>query len=138
MEDVLGYSACRGCGAPHPDLLLQRLGGRCWTCIERKLGEIEVARVLLAGSMSAPRARTHRRGSKGARETAKMAAKAREQASKRLKRCFPDLYEAILCEERAKLGLERVAITPSVRRIDSDGLDRDVEAAKRALEARSA
>ena len=132
---LLGYETCAGCGHFHPSLLLRRLGGRCWDCIAADLGRLEADRVRLNGRVVKIRAKSHVKDGRGSRETDKLASKARMNALKRLRDLFPDLYGALLCEERGKLGLERVAMVPSVRPIDGRGLEHDLEAAKRSMTA---
>lgn len=135
---LLGYSSCSGCPSVHPTLLLQRLGGRCWACIEAKLGELEPVEVQLGRYRAPVRAKKLVRAGRGRRETAKLAEKARLRALKRLRGVFPDLYEAFLVEERRNLGLEPVPIAPSTAVIDQDGLDVAIGTAKRLSGADSA
>lgn len=128
---VLGHSACGGCGAIHPHLLLQRLGGRCFECRMKNVGELD-AHLVRLGRYNVPvRAKKKVRKGRGSRETDKLAAKAREHASKRLRTYFPDIYEVILCEERQKLDLEPVPIAPSCRVVSEEGFRADIAAAKR-------
>jgi hypothetical protein len=108
--DFAGYRACRN---EHCDELVvlevtQRTGGLCTTCFRGELGknlaEIEVRNAGRSLRMSMP-GRTPSR-EKGNRWTHMAGTKARARADKRLRQLFRDLYDVMLAEERARLGLE--------------------------------
>lgn len=108
--DVAGYRSCRNehCG----DLVLleitRRTGGLCVECFRGDLGsslaEIEVRNQGRKLSMQMPKGK--RAAEKGNRWTHMAATKARRRADDRLRALFRDLYDVLLAEERARLGLE--------------------------------
>lgn len=110
--DVAGYESCSECRELHPKILLWRLGGVCPACIDKgieplRLIEVRVARAGYATMCLRPK----RGGSKGSHKTKKLAERAKMSALKRLRDLHPDLFAAVLAEERAIRGLEPWYVT---------------------------
>jgi hypothetical protein len=108
--DIAGYRACRN---EHCDELVllevtRRTGGLCTTCFRGQLGaslaEIEVRNAGRSLRMSMPGKK--RSPEKGNRWTHMAATKARARADNRLRQLFRDLYDVLLAEERARVGLD--------------------------------
>jgi hypothetical protein len=108
--DIAGYRSCRNehCGTLFIAEIAQRTGGLCVDCFRghlgRSLAEIEVRSQGRNMMMRMPRGK--RAAEKGNRATHMAATKARSRADKRLRNLFRDLYDVILAEERARLGLD--------------------------------
>lgn len=110
-SQVVGYGVCRN---PHCTAgwiireILERTDGLCIDCWRDQyanvLAEIEVRS--RGRSLRMPARPRSRRGTKGDRSTAVLADKAKRRARKRLAMIFPDLYDVLLAEERARVGLE--------------------------------
>lgn len=112
MSEVLGYEACRRCGRLHPELMLQRCGGVCRACLSLVTDRLRPIEAANAGRVRAIGQR-HRSGPRrGDRSNDIVGKSARNAALARLRACFPDLYEALLIEERARRGIEPVSLSP--------------------------
>lgn len=110
--DIAGYARCSNCPELHPQILLWRLGGVCPACITegiKPLRHIDV-RVDRAG-FATMCLRPNRGGSKGSKRTKKQAERAKMAALKRLRDLHPDLFAALLAEERESRGLEPWFVT---------------------------
>lgn len=122
---VEGYVICdRG----HPprwvrDEVARITGGRCAECaaarLRQRIATIELVgqgRRLQVPERAEPRGRRRKKKLTAARLARKeLAAKARHQARMRLSELLPDLYDALLAEERATLGLEPWPVQIAVR-----------------------
>lgn len=108
--DVAGYRSCRNehCGALVLVEISQRTRGLCTECFRGDLGqslaEIEVR--IQGRNMTMKMPRQRRSAEKGDLRTHRLGNRARARADKRLRQLFRDLYEVLLAEERARLGLE--------------------------------
>lgn len=122
---VAGYTVCASpdCGALVLDEVAYKTRGHCATCFRANANLIlDAAITVVAGrekltlttrqGTKSPGDRAQRkRAKKRARATAKerdkrkKVALARVAADRRLRRIFPELFEILLADERAKLGL---------------------------------
>ena len=109
--DVLGYRTCDNehCGTLILEQIAARTGGFCLDCFSGRLGDtfagVEVQ--IRSQRMKIPPTRKPRTSTgKGNRWTHKQGEKARTRARRRLCLMFPELYELLLAEERARAGLE--------------------------------
>lgn len=108
--DLAGYRSCRNehCGNLFLTEIAERTKGLCVTCFRGDLGsslaEIEVRNRGRNLTMRMPRGK--RAAEKGNRATHMASTKARARADKRLRLLFRDLYDVLLAEERARLGLD--------------------------------
>lgn len=117
--DVAGYRACRNSWCPTLVLaeVAERTDGLCTECFRGQLGA-KVAAVEIRNkgrilSMQRTRGRA-RAGSKGNRATKTSAENAKRNAMRRLRDLFPELYQLLLGEERARLGLEPFPLETAV------------------------
>lgn len=122
--DVQGYSCCSHCPELHPSILLWRLGGVCPTCLDAGVRPLRLLEVEVEGRTAIVKLKHRRGGSRGCRETAKTASKAREAARRRLARLLPDLYAVLVAQERSERGLEGWYVTSDDSPIDAKGLER--------------
>ena len=98
--------------------------GDCWrTVFNENLTDVEIRGRGFKGHIQL-RTKTGPKKNKGNRTRAKQVEKAKLRAMKRLRAIFPDLYDMILAEERARVGLEPWPVEMAVRGSD----DRDGEA----------
>ncbi len=81
------------------------------------------------------RAKKRHKRYRGDETTRKSAERARISASRRLREHFPDLYQAILAQERVREGLEPFPLESAAAKVAWDGLEADVRAALQALRA---
>ena len=125
--DVAGHEFCSGCHDLHPRILLWRLGGYCPTCIAEGLKPLRYIQVRVDRAGYATMClRPKRGGSKGSKVTKKLAERAKASALKRLRDLHPDLFAAILAEERALRGLEAWYVTAGSEPLDFDQLQATV------------
>lgn len=116
--DVAGYRSCRNehCGALVILEIAERTRGLCTECFRGHLGqslaEIEVR--IQGRNMTMKMPRKRKKDGKGNAWTHKMSNRARARADKRLRQLFRDLYEVLLAEERARLGLEPFPIETAI------------------------
>lgn len=108
---VEGYRACR-CSRLVRDEVARRTQGRCPDCFIADGGD-RVTKIELVGKgrrVSVPlnrrKPQTPRKRTAEAVARRKQADKAKERARKRLASMFPDVYDMLVAEERAALGLE--------------------------------
>lgn len=122
--DVAGYRSCRNehCGALVLVEITQRTRGLCTDCFRddlgRSLAEIEVR--VQGRNMTMKMPRTRRKADKGNGWTHMMANRARARADKRLRRLFRDLYDVLVAEERARLGLDPFPIETIINEPSGD------------------
>lgn len=106
--EVAGYHTCRACGdAWVLESDFSRTGGVCVSCWLSKVGEPIHELEVLAGTATVkirPRSRPARKN-RGRDDTARKAELARRRARSRLSGLYPDVYEVLLAQERAALGL---------------------------------
>lgn len=127
--DLQGYSSCSKCPDLHPTAILRRLGGICPACLDRGIRPLKRIELENAGRVVEIGRRQAKAGSRGRRSTKKAAERAQLAALRRLRRVFPDLYEALLAQERRERGLEVWWIGDLDRVLDPDALDRAVATA---------
>jgi len=129
--DLAGYRTCvnEWCG----DLMLkevaERTRGFCPPCFrsvtDDALGEVEVRN--RGQRMVTPvRMKTKPPKNKGNRSTSKRAHKANVRAMRRLAMLFPDLYDILRAEERARDGLDPWPIETVVQRGDGPSFGESV------------
>jgi hypothetical protein len=117
-DTVVGLTVCRCCPTQILDLLARKTDGLCVPCftddLNRRLGPLEAE---LEGATIAVVRKRHRSGDRAAQrkrykrkpDVAARRAKqklAGDRAMRRLRRLMPGLYEALLAEERRKVGLD--------------------------------
>jgi hypothetical protein len=109
VHDVEGYVICEQGSHWVLREIARRTGGLCPECFQRAGGQrLRTIEVVGAGArISVPVNRRRRpRPTTDARRRSKRAAeRARERARKRLAHMFPDLYDIVLADERARAGL---------------------------------
>jgi hypothetical protein len=120
---VFGYELCSVCQTPVVMEVSARTGGRCTKCwasttVDRtKVLEVvglgRRARVTVGASTA--------KKDKPPANTKKLAERCKHKALRRLRALFPDLYDVLLAEERAKHGLEPWPIERAA--VTTDGLD---------------
>lgn len=117
--DLAGYRSCRNEHCDSGLVLLevaQRTKGLCTDCFRGELGrslaEIEVRNQGRTQRMRMPKAK--QAAEKGNRWTHMAATKARKRADRRLRLLFQDLYDVLLAEERARLGLDPFPLETAV------------------------
>jgi len=127
VHEVQGYVLCARC---RDSLVIEpvanRTGGICTTCLAERgspLKEIEVeargARFQIP--LGRPK-RAPRRKSPEAKARERVVDKCKERAMKRLRAIFPDLYDILLAEERAAVGLDPWPLGSALRHgPDPDG-----------------
>lgn len=133
-SQVFGYTVCSTCGDAVLTEIAWKTSGRCAPCFRAHFNEVldeivvitpdrQELRVKVRPSKRHPselagRRRAKKRAKKrpDVRDRARIAATAQARAKTRLARLFPEIYEVMLADERAKLGLEawtiERAITP--------------------------
>jgi hypothetical protein len=105
----VGYGTCRiaACGVWELTIVLARSGGVCTGCHLAGLGEqFRHIEIVSRGRRTAIRKTTNRPGPPRRTATRGAANHAKRRALKRLKNLFPDLYDILVAEERANVGLE--------------------------------
>lgn len=121
--DVAGHTACQECNAFVLDVVAYKTGGLCADCFRKHAAAIiEPAMVVIAGrqrivlrtnvSRRTPavraaraRARKRKRQEPDERRHRQELAACAERARRRLQRLFPELWEVLLADERARAGL---------------------------------
>lgn len=135
---VLGFSSCRRCSRLYPTLDLQRCGHVCRECLAvstQRLRPIELANGSTVRSIGQ---RYRRRTTRGARTNDKVAQAARDSALRRLRAIFPDLYEALLIEERAVRDLEPISLSQASPDINPGLVDAAIDFAEQHFERSTA
>lgn len=126
--DVAGYRACRNEWCTNIELVevTYRTNGLCFDCFRGDLGsqiaEVEVRNNARVMSMKAATHNSRRSAntSKGNRATKAAAMKAAKAADRRLRALFPELYEVLRAEERARFGLEPFPVDNILREAEGD------------------
>lgn len=131
--DVAGYRSCRNpwCGELILVEVASHTGGLCAECLHGELGsklaEVEVRNRGRIQSLRLPQ----RRGrDKGNLATHTAGTKARSRADRRLRNLFPELYEVLLGEERARLGLEPFPIQTAIHQASETELSQTLDFAR--------
>jgi hypothetical protein len=119
---LFGHTMCP-CGAPVLNEVSYKTGGRCADCFRKSSGKLlDAAMVIVDGrerivlrsdrsrrkpGVAAQRARARRRKRQDPDDKAhrQLVAACAERARRRLQRLFPELWEVLLADERAKAGL---------------------------------
>jgi GTP1/Obg family GTP-binding protein len=128
---VFGYQPCAHCQEPVLNEVAFKTGGRCADCYRRKLGPFfdeiiavtkDRERIRLTLSKRSPAERAGRRRNKvrrgfEAKERSRLTMLARTRAYSRLTKIFPEIWEVLYADERAKLGMQPAwtiekAVTP--------------------------
>jgi hypothetical protein len=127
--DVEGYRACLNewCGQLMLKEVAERTRGYCAECWRTVFNEnLTSVEIRGRGFKTEIQLRTKNspKKNRGNKDRAKQIEKAKLRAMKRLRAIFPDLYDMILAEERARVGLEPWPVDMAVRGSD----DRDGEA----------
>lgn len=106
--ELAGYRSCRACAELVIAEIAQRTDGLCASCYHSEHGErITDVEVRLAGRrVHVPTKYPRAPRSKGNLWTKKAAEKANKRAMQRLRGFFPDLYDILRAEERARVGLD--------------------------------
>jgi len=107
-HDIEGYATCRnpGCGTLVIKQVAKRAFGFCELCAKDLLGSsVRVAEVINAGRRAYVPLKSRKTERCKYPDQEKKANKARQRAMKRLKLMFPEIYDILLAEERAKEGL---------------------------------
>jgi len=103
---VEGYTACRTCGRH----FVTNGKRRCGDCLSALVVVGEAEAVARAAARPAPkrttRARKPRRLTKAQKDEKRKWNRARSRALTRLRQIHPELYEVLLAEEKAALGLD--------------------------------
>lgn len=106
--EVAGYRTCRAC--PNAWVLesdFVRTGGLCAECWMAGMGDVIHQLEVRSGTATIPvRPRDRpKRKNRGRDDTARKAELARRRARSRLSFLYPDVFEVLLAQERAALGL---------------------------------
>jgi hypothetical protein len=111
--DLEGYRSCRNqwCESIVLVEVAERTAGLCTPCYRTHLGaQVAAVEVVNRGErlnvVVSRRKRGGPRVGKGDRDTHRKADKAKIRAMRRLKGLFPDLYDVLYAEERARVGLD--------------------------------
>ena len=127
VNSTLGYVLCARC---HDSLVIEpvanRTGGICTTCLEERGSPLTAIEVEARGArFQIPlgrRKRPPRKKSPEAKARERVVDKCKERAMKRLRAIFPDLYDILLAEERAAVGLDPWPLGTALRHgPDPDG-----------------
>jgi hypothetical protein len=120
---VLGYTACKSCGAAVLNEVAYKTDGHCAECFRLKAAEILApVMTVVAGrerlvlrtnrSKRSPgdraqraRARARRRQDPDVKAHTKLVTQCADRARRRLATILPELYEILLADERANAGL---------------------------------
>jgi hypothetical protein len=128
-EVVAGYVLCPRATHTEPklvkDYVAQRTGGICSECFAVEVGRDRIRRIelvrqgqrLVVPARAKPSKKRYRYRPERNRRKA-LNSKARERARKRVADMVPELYDAVLAEERAKLGLEPWPVEIAIRGTD--------------------
>jgi hypothetical protein len=126
-QDIAGYASCSHCPEIHPKILLWRLGGVCPDCIDKSIKPLRYIDVRVDRAGYATMCiRPGKGGSKGSRATKKKAERAKAAALKRLRDLHPDLFAALLAEERALRNLEPWYVTADLEPLDFNQIQASV------------
>lgn len=117
-----GYTMCP-CGEWVVDAVARRTHGRCVPCyqqfIQPQLTHLELVgrgmRVQVPRTPASKRRKRKRRETEQRTSRRALARRAREVARQRVAAMVPDLYDALLAEERAKRGLDPYPIEIAIR-----------------------
>jgi hypothetical protein len=121
-HDVVGYVLCDHCGDNLVlDIVARRSGNLCTPCYidhggPRREIEIEARGARIPIRLGQPtRKRTRSKPSPEAKAREKQVDKCRDRARKRLQAMFPDLYDILLADERARVGLDPWPLAMAMR-----------------------
>jgi hypothetical protein len=106
---VLGYSVCARCNQPELTEIVRVTSGLCTACWRAGFTPpITLIEVMVSGERMAVNTakRRKRRTNRGRSETKAKAAQAKRRAMRRLRAAFPDFYDMLVAEERARAGLD--------------------------------
>lgn len=134
VHEVVGYVVCVGCrDALVLDVTARRTGDLCVDCLAERgepLRHIEVeargARLPIPLRATRPK-RSHRTSTPESRARERLVDKCKDRARKRLAAIFPDLYDVLLAEERAAVGLDPWSIDRALRAADDPDGNQTVE-----------
>lgn len=120
------------CGELIPEVVAVRTRGLCPDCFLSDIGDalrqIEIMNRGRRIEMRMPRgSKSKNRGSAKTRQSAE---NSRQAALKRLRDFYPDLYQVLLAEERAKRGLEPFPIDPTTLSQDQIEVSVNLEMAR--------
>lgn len=127
--DLEGYATCANtwCGALVLEVIAQRTRGfcvECWTSeLRPDLVEITVRHAGERTALPMTQAPSKQRANRRNKSTDRLIDHCKRRALKRLKTIFPDLYDILLAEERARVGLNPWPIEMAAR----SGPDPDAE-----------
>lgn len=105
---ALGYSVCVRCNQPELSEVTRVTDGLCARCWhDHVAAPTKVIEVMVSGERMAVNTakRRKRRPNRGRPETKAAAAAAKRRAMRRLRAAFPDFYDMLVAEERARAGL---------------------------------
>ena len=106
---ALGYSVCARCNQPELSEVTRATKGLCARCWREGLTPpTTIIEVMVSGERMAVNVekRRKRRTNRGRSETKAKAAQAKRRAMRRLRAAFPDFYDMLVADERARAGLE--------------------------------
>lgn len=133
--ELAGYRSCinEWCGELILKEIAERTKGFCPSCFEDVVGpsiyEVEIRN--RGQRMTTPvRMKNRPKKNKGSRLTSKRAHKANLRAQRRLAMLFPDLYDVLRAEERARDGLDPWPVETVVVTNDGPDVDDSVEFAR--------
>jgi hypothetical protein len=109
MEAIEGYVTCATCGdAWVLREVASRTGGVCSKCWRegRRTASLPIVADATTLSVDVRKPRRRRRGTRGSIDTRHRSEHARRRAKTRLAQLYPEVYEQLLAEERAALGME--------------------------------
>ena len=121
--DVAGYRSCLNehCGELILLELSWRTGGYCLGCFHdlhgSSIAEVEIRSK--ARTMSLNSTKQKQKLDKGNRATKQASTNAAKRALDRLKHLFPDLYDILLAEERARFGLDPFPYERAIKQPDT-------------------
>ncbi len=133
--EVAGCVLCRRCSNLVIREIARLTGGLCGDCLDVVGAQVRTIEVLYGGRPVKMRTRVRRPGSRGSAERAKLGAKCREKAARRVAKLFPNVYELLVADERARAGLEPWPFTVMAQPIDPGELDREVDVALRTSQS---
>ena len=105
---VLGYSVCATCNQATLTEIARVTGGRCADCFRTDTRPLKLIEVMVSGERMKVRTTTERKRktNRGRKETKLAVVAAKRRALRRLRAAFPDFYDMLLAEERARAGLD--------------------------------
>ncbi len=125
---VLGYITCP-CGIPVLDVVAYKTDGHCEDChrenVNNRISDMEIVgrnlRVTVPAQLPTSEAELRKRAAKRkarktpeSRHNEKLREAAKQAAFKRLRDLFPELFEVLVADERAKRGLKPWTITAAL------------------------